>query len=114
METEKPSIQRWIATLSSVKHGDKHWGVSQTIIRSATLPRRERIAVNLKKLNQHVAESENVVVPGKVLGTGTVAKKFNIAALEFSGNAAARLKQAGCKVMTLEEIMKQKDVRIIV
>ena len=111
---EKANIQRWIATLSSVKHDNKHINVARDVLVLATKPRRQRVAVNLKKLNMYANDSDNVIVPGKVLATGVNTKKFNITAIEYSGTAAARLKAAGCRVLTLEEMLKEKEIKIIV
>ncbi|HEX9862214.1 MAG TPA: 50S ribosomal protein L18e, partial [Candidatus Bathyarchaeia archaeon] len=35
-------------------------------------PRRQRVAVNLSRISRHTQRRDIVVVPGKVLGTGTL------------------------------------------
>ena len=77
--------------------------------------RKQRI-VNLWKLNQ-CDEGEILLVPGKILGDGSVNKKLTVAATAFSNEAKQKLAASGCKTLTIQELMKQepdgKSVRII-
>ncbi len=80
-------------------------------------PTRKRRVVNLSKLNRFTKANETVIVPGKVLGSGTIEHGVVIAALAFSNNAKERIEQAKGKCLTIAELIKQnpkgKDVRII-
>lgn len=59
-------------------------------------------------------ESENIVVPGKVLGLGSVSKKFAVSAVEFSLSAQGSLEKAGCSIIDISEMIKKENIRIIV
>ncbi|MCC6015029.1 MAG: 50S ribosomal protein L18e, partial [Desulfurococcaceae archaeon] len=47
-------------------------------------PARRRVRVNVSKINRYARPGEYVVVPGKVLGAGTLEKSVIVAAVSFS------------------------------
>jgi len=80
-------------------------------------PSRQRRVVNLSSLSRYTKENETVIVPGKVLGAGTMDHKLTVSALMFSGGAKEKLEKAGAKVVSLLELSKSnptgKGIRII-
>ncbi|NOZ81578.1 MAG: 50S ribosomal protein L18e [Candidatus Micrarchaeota archaeon] len=82
---------------------------SKFMIRLAELlgrPRRRRVEVNLAKIERHTSENETVVVPGKVLGYGYLTKPVTISALSFSKKAREKIKLAGGKAISIQELVK--------
>jgi len=81
-------------------------------------PTRQRIEVNLSKIDKHTKEGDIVVVPGKVLGSGKLTKKVTIAAWKFSENALLKAKKSGANIITIEELVKSNptgsNVKIII
>ncbi len=81
-------------------------------------PTRRRPEVNLSKINRYAREGEMVVVPGKVLGAGTLEKKVTIAAYSFSKSALEKIKASGSRAITLEQAVRENprgsNVRIII
>lgn len=75
------------------------------------LPKRKRVEVNINKLNKETKEGENVIVPGKVLGSGNISHKITIAAFSFSQSAKSKLKD--CIIKDIEDIIKNKDVKVV-
>lgn len=69
-------------------------------------PTRQRRVVNVFKLDKMCKENDVVVVPGKVLGTGELNHKLNVAAFTFSEEAFKKISEKG-KAMTIQELMKQ-------
>jgi large subunit ribosomal protein L18e len=73
--------------------------------------------VNLEHINRYTSDKETALVAGKVLSTGNITKKITIAAWSFSDSAAEKIKKAGGKYITINELMKTnpngKDVRIL-
>lgn len=70
-------------------------------------PTRAHAAINLDHLDKKTKEGDTIVVPGKVLGTGEVTKRFRVCALSFSKVALEKLKVAHVETVTiLEEIKK--------
>ena len=80
-------------------------------------PRSNRSEVNLGTLAQVTKPGEIVLVPGKVLGTGSLGHKVTVCAFSISESAARKIAQAGGKVVSLEEFVKKypegKGVRMI-
>lgn len=80
-------------------------------------PTRKRRIVNLSKISLHSKENETIVVPGKVLGSGTLNHKITISAYQFSGSAREKLEKAGAKIIPMEELIKEspkgKGIRVL-
>lgn len=68
--------------------------------------RQDSIKVNLGKINNVTKENEVIVVPGKVLGDGSVDHKITIAAFSFSESAKNKLDENKIKIMTIEELLE--------
>lgn len=71
------------------------------------MPSRQRPEVNVSKLSE--AKSSEVIVPGKVLGSGDVTgnKKITVYAMAFSESAREKLKKAGCSCISLGDALKK-------
>ncbi len=78
---------------------------NQEIASLIAVPARKRIEVNLDQLNQ--AKTKEVIVPGKVLSSGTVDKKLTIHAMAFSAQAKEKLKKAGCETLLLIDTLRK-------
>lgn len=76
-------------------------------------PRRIRRAVNLSRINRYSKDGDNIVVPGKVLSAGDLTKKITIGALSFSKTALDKIKKSGSKALSLNEMIKEKKVKLI-
>ncbi len=80
-------------------------------------PSRQRRHVNLYHIAKHCKENESIVVPGKVLGTGDIPHKVNVAAFTFSQSAREKIEKADGECLTIRELLsknpKAKDLRII-
>jgi large subunit ribosomal protein L18e len=73
--------------------------------------------VNVGKLSRYAKENEVVVIPGKLLGAGEIAKKVTVAAFRFSGQAKEKVQKAGGQNMSIEELVAKypegSNVRIM-
>ncbi|MBI5227528.1 50S ribosomal protein L18e [Candidatus Micrarchaeota archaeon] len=80
-------------------------------------PRRQRVTVNLSKIEDYAKDEAVVLVPGKVLGSGAISKKVKIAAFSFSDSARKLIAGAGGHAMTIDELYKNnpqgKDIMIL-
>ena len=114
MQVENPKINRWIDLLSGSEQTDKNKKLKEYLSHLASKPRRQRVSVNLFKLDKMLKANESVVVPGKVLGSGELKKSINITAIDFSTSALAKLKAANCKVVKLEDMVAKGGARIII
>lgn len=77
-------------------------------------PSRLYSKVNLSELDKI---DSDVVVVGKVLGSGEVLKKKKVAAINFSEQAKMKLKKSGCEIGRIKSFIKDKKnlegVRVI-
>jgi len=81
-------------------------------------PSRRRVCVNVSKINRYAKPGEIVVVPGKVLGAGTLRKGVTVAAVSFSRTALEKIRNAGGRAMFLGDLLKLNpsgvNVRVII
>ena len=109
-----PNTQALIASLKLASHQQKApiWNAIAYELSRST---RQRRIVNLSRLNRFTSEHETIVVPGKVLGSGSLAHSLTVAAFSFSASAKAAIEHAKGKAITIPELVKQKpkSVRII-
>lgn len=110
-----PLMRGVVMDLERAGKGSKLW---KDVAERLTKPTRSRAAVNLTRISRHAAEGESIVVPGKVLGQGSIDKKLRIAAFSFSGSAKDKIEKAGGKALQLEEMAKENPkgskIRIMV
>ena len=80
-------------------------------------PSRNWPVVNLDKIDRYINEKETALIPGKVLSSGNLTKKVSIAAWDFSDKSVDKIKKAGGKTLTIQDLVKSnpkgKDVRIL-
>jgi large subunit ribosomal protein L18e len=70
-------------------------------------PRSERVTVNLSKINRNTKRADVVVVPGKILASGSLSHAVTVAAFEASDAAKAKLEAAKAKFMTIQELLEK-------
>ena len=69
--------------------------------------RQQRAAVNLSRINRYTKKSDMVVVPGKVLGAGTIEHAVTVAALNASKRAKEKLTAAKAKFLSIPELVEK-------
>lgn len=69
--------------------------------------RQQRAAVNLSRINRHTKKRDMVVVPGKILGTGTIDHAVTVAALNMSEKAKDKLAAAKATYLSIPELVKK-------
>ncbi|MFH1275931.1 MAG: 50S ribosomal protein L18e [Candidatus Woesearchaeota archaeon] len=87
------------------------------VVKDLKKPSRQRREINLYKINKYAKDGETVLVPGKVLSVGEISKKIDVAALNFSTQAAKKIMDAKGKTLSIKELLQQnpegKKVRIL-
>lgn len=80
-------------------------------------PLRNWPEVNLARIDQYLGDNETALIPGKVLSPGELTKKASIAAWSFTEPAREKIKKAGGKALSIDELMKHnpkgKNIRIL-
>lgn len=85
--------------------------VWKAVARVLSGPASQRAEVNLNKIEKNASEGENVIIPGKVLATGTFTKKkVTIVAFGASESAIAKIEAAGSKFVEIREYVSAKKV----
>ena len=73
--------------------------------------------VNVSKIEYNASKNGKVVIPGKLMGSGTLSKKVTVSAYSFTKSAVEKIEGAGGKCMIYNEFIKKnpsgKDVVVI-
>ena len=116
IQSTNPELVKLVRFLKKQSREQKA-GVWHDVAENLSCSRRARIAVNLSNINRHTKRSDTVVVPGKILGTGNLNHSVTIAAFSLSDSAAAKLKAARAKVLSIAELVEKNptgaNVKII-
>ena len=79
--------------------------------------RKNRPAVNLADISRNSKDGAKVLVPGKVLGLGSIDHKVTVAAYSFSKDARTKIKASGGTCLGINEFMEStssvKDVLLL-
>jgi len=80
-------------------------------------PKSQRAAVNLSRINRHTQRRDIIIVPGKILGTGTLNHSLTVAAFDLSDKAKEKLTAAKAKYVSIPELVEKNptgaNVKII-
>jgi len=68
--------------------------------------RKQRIEANLYGINKKTKDNDTIVVPGKILGVGTLDHKLTIACLKSSKSAKTKIEASGSKLISIEELLE--------
>jgi large subunit ribosomal protein L18e len=118
INVEKSNIRQWISVAEKGSHGDSHPKMWKKVYSMVAVPRRSRCDANIYKINQCSGAGDLVIVPGKVLGTGTMDHSVSISAIEYSGKARSELEKAKCTILDINALYKsakekKQQVKII-
>ncbi|MEM3061364.1 MAG: 50S ribosomal protein L18e [Candidatus Bathyarchaeia archaeon] len=73
--------------------------------------------VNVSKIARYSNEGEIVVIPGKVLGAGSLTSKLTVVAYRFSEGARKKILEAGGECISFYELLERnpegKNVKIL-
>lgn len=105
---EKKTNSSLVSTLTEAKKHAAWRAIAQRLSAST----RRHASVNLSEIEQEAKEGDTVLVPGKVLSSGTLSKKVRVCALAFSGSSMEKIKSAkGEAVTIMDEIKNNKDAK---
>ncbi len=81
-------------------------------------PARRRPVVNISRIERYARDGEVILVPGKVLGAGILRKRVTVAAFSFSESALLKIRSAGGRAITIEDLIRENPkgsgVRVMV
>jgi large subunit ribosomal protein L18e len=101
-----PEIKKIVLSLKeqSRKEDAAIW---KDIAKRLERPTRNTAEVNISDINRHSSPDEMILVPGKVLGNGTLDHKVNVAAMSFSTSAEEKISTAGGECMAILEAIEK-------
>ncbi len=109
-------LRKTIDALKKAAHRNKA-PIWRRIAEELERPRRQRRAVNVSRINRYTESGDIVVVPGKVLGAGTLDHPVTVAAIGFTRKAVEKIRAAGGKpihiLALIEENPRGSNVKII-
>ena len=80
-------------------------------------PLQNRSEVNISRIARYVKKGETIVIPGKLLGSGSIDFPVTVAAFKASEGAKKKIRQAGGKIISIHELVRTNPkggkVRII-
>lgn len=112
INVERSDVREWLEVLAKARQTDRK-PLLKRVYELVAVPARRRHSVDIYKISRHTKEGDSVIVPGKVLGTGTMSHSVNIAALGFSASAEKSLKDAKCKIIGIKDVLGAAKPRII-
>ncbi len=111
-----PKITELITSLKEKSYKEEA-AIWKDIARKLEKSTRRQAEVNLSKINRHTKPDDLVLVPGKVLSSGALDHKVQVAALDFSKKAAEKITVAGGQCMDIDQLVEKNPkgtgVRII-
>lgn len=69
--------------------------------------RKNRVKINLYRINKKTKKGDIIIVPGKILGMGDLEHTLTIACLESSKSAKKKVELSGSKLISIEELLEQ-------
>ncbi len=105
MSKTSPRVEGLIADLKSTAR-ESGAGVWKDVAARLEKPRSTHAEVNLGRIERYAREDETVVVPGKVLGSGALTKAVTVAAVDFSGSAETKIRQADGNPIDVAQVLE--------
>jgi len=82
-------------------------GIWLDVAENLAKPSRQRVAVNLSKINRYTEKNATIVVPGKVLASGTLDHAVTVAAFGASDKAKEKMAAVKAKYMSITELVEK-------
>jgi large subunit ribosomal protein L18e len=96
---------------------EKNAAIWLNVARYLSKVRRQSVAVNLSRINRYTQKSDVVVVPGKILGAGSLDHSITVAAFDASEKAKEKIAAAKAKYLSIPELVetnpKGSNIKII-
>ncbi len=101
----RPSISKTLGALEKASQGNDA-PIWSRLIKMAKGRALSKTVVNIKKIAQYTSEGDSVLVPGKVLGVGSIPHKITLYSFSISETAAELVIKAGGSVNPVYDAVK--------
>ena len=88
------------------KHAEGDGRLWRAVADKLERARSQRIEVNINNIARSTSANDTVLVPGKVLGYGTISHPVKVAAFKFSASAEKAIAEAGGECLTITRLME--------
>ncbi len=109
-------LQNLIAELRRVANKEKVM-IWKRIAADLSKPSRQRREINLTRINANTKDNDTIVVPSKVLSSGEIDHKVQVAPFSFSKNAKDKITRSKGAAISINELLKSNPkgnkIRII-
>tara|TARA_B100000900_G_scaffold391798_1_gene386738 strand:- start:245 stop:616 length:372 start_codon:yes stop_codon:yes gene_type:complete len=118
-QISRKSNSELVKTIDELKRASRENDapIWKSIAKKLEGPNRNWPVVNVSKLEYNASKNGKVVIPGKLMGSGTLSKKVTVSAYSFTKSAVEKIESAGGKCMIYNEFIKKnpsgKDVVVI-
>ncbi|MCL4381037.1 MAG: 50S ribosomal protein L18e [Candidatus Marsarchaeota archaeon] len=109
---ENPTTLEWFSVIAETRQNDRSNKIYENLAK--LLNKRNSIKVNLWKLSKHSKDGDCLIVPGKVLGVGSLDHKISVCAIDFSESALEQLRKSSSTVIKIQEAIGKKGLKIII
>ena len=86
---------------------EKEAGIWRDVAKHLAKRKQQRAAVNLSRINRYTQKGDAVVVPGKILGAGTIDHSVTVAAFNASEKAKEKLAAVKARYLSIPELVKK-------
>ncbi len=101
-----PNLKVIVASLKEKSYTEDS-AIWKDIAKRLERPTRRTAEVNISDINRYTSPDEMILIPGKVLGSGNLDHKVNVAALSFSKSAEEKIATAGGECMDILEVIEK-------
>lgn len=118
-QISRKSNSELVKTIDELKRASRENDapIWKSIAKKLEGPNRNWPVVNVSKIEYNASKNGKVVIPGKLMGSGTLSKKVTVSAYSFTKSAVEKIEGAGGKCMVYNEFIKKnpsgKDVVVI-
>ena len=118
-QISRKSNSELVKTIDELKRASRENDapIWKSIAKKLEGPNRNWPVVNVSKIEYNASKNSKVVIPGKLMGSGTLSKKVTVSAYSFTKSAIEKIEGAGGKCMIYNEFIKKnpsgKDVVVI-
>ena len=105
-KTTNPELIQLISMLKKESR-EKQAGIWLDIAEYLSKTRSQRITVNLSKISRNTKRADTVIVPGKLLGSGSIDHAVTVASFGASEKAKVKLAAAKAKYVSIPELLEK-------
>ena len=115
-KTTNPELIQLISLLKKESR-EKQAGIWLDVAEYLSKTRSQRVTVNLSRINRNTKRADTIVVPGKILGSGSIHHTVTVASFGASEKAKTKLAAAKAKYVSIPELLeknpKGSNIKII-